>query len=185
MSLKTISPAQARDLMNQGAVLVDIRDTDEHAREHIPGATSLPLSEIKPGRPELENERAVIYHCRTGARTMANGEALQQAAACDAFVVEGGIEAWRAAGFPVRVDRGQPLPLIRQVQIGAGTLVVLGVALGYLVSPWFFLLSGFVGAGLLQAGLTGWCGMANLLQVMPWNRRAAAHRGGTSSRSPA
>jgi hypothetical protein len=70
----------------------------------------------------------------------------------------------------VRVDRKQPLPLIRQVQIGAGTLVVLGVALGYLVSPWFFLLSGFVGAGLLQAGLTGWCGMANLLQVMPWNR---------------
>jgi rhodanese-related sulfurtransferase len=49
MSLKTISPAQAKDLMNQGAVLVDIRDADEHAREHIPGATNLPLSEIKQG----------------------------------------------------------------------------------------------------------------------------------------
>jgi rhodanese-related sulfurtransferase len=170
MSLKTISPAQAKDLMNKGAVLVDIRDADEHAREHIPGATNLALSEIKPGRPELENERAVIYHCRSGARTMANGEALKQAASCEAYVVEGGLEAWRAAGLPVRVDRKQPLPLIRQVQIGAGTLVVLGVALGYLASPWFFLLSGFVGAGLLQAGLTGWCGMANLLQVMPWNR---------------
>ena len=101
---------------------------------------------------------------------MANAEALKQAAGCEAYVVEGGLEAWRAAGFPVRVDSKQPLPLIRQVQIGAGTLVVLSVALGYLISPWFFLLSGFVGAGLLQAGLTGWCGMAYLLQVMPWNR---------------
>jgi rhodanese-related sulfurtransferase len=170
MSLKTISPAQAKDLMNQGAVLVDIRDADEHAREHIPGAANLAFSETKPGRPELENERAVIYHCRSGARTMANAEALKQAAACEAYVVEGGLEAWRKAGLPVNVDRKQPLPLIRQVQIGAGGLVVLGVALGYLASPWFFLLSGFVGAGLLQAGITGWCGMANLLQTMPWNR---------------
>ena len=74
----------------------------------------------------------------------------------------------------MRVDRKQPLPHMRQVQIGAGGLVVLGIALGYLASPWFFLLSGFVGAGLLQAGITGWCGMANLLLVMPWNspRRA-------------
>jgi rhodanese-related sulfurtransferase len=170
MSLKTISPAEAKDLMNQGAVLVDIRDADEHAREHIPGATNLALSEIKPGRPELESPRAVIYHCRSGARTMANAAALNEAAACEAYVVEGGLEAWRKAGLPVRVDRKQPLPLIRQVLIGAGGLVVLGIALGYLASPWFFLLSGFVGAGLVQAGITGWCGMANLLQTMPWNR---------------
>jgi rhodanese-related sulfurtransferase len=156
--------------MNEGAVLVDIRDADEHAREHIPGATHLPLSEIKQGRPELENNRAVIYHCRSGNRTAANAMELKQAANCEAFIVEGGLEAWRKAGLPVNVDRKQPLPLIRQVQIGAGTLVVLGIVLGYLASPWFFLLSGFVGAGLVQAGLTGWCGMANLLQIMPWNR---------------
>jgi rhodanese-related sulfurtransferase len=174
MSLKTISPAEARNLMNQGAVLVDIRDGDEHAREHIPGVTNLPLSEIEQGRPELENPRAVIYHCRSGARSMANAETLKQAANCEAYVVEGGLEAWRKAGFPERVDRKQPLSLIRQAQIGAGGLVILGIALGYLASPWFLLLSGFVGAGLLQAGITGWCGMASLLQFMPWNspRRA-------------
>jgi rhodanese-related sulfurtransferase len=174
MSLKTISPAEAKDLMNQGAVLVDIRDADEHAREHIPGATHLPLSKIKQGRPELENNRAVIYHCRSGARTMANAETLKSASQCETFIVEGGLEAWRKAGLPVHVDRRQPLPLMRQVQIGAGSLALLGVVLGYLVSPWLFLLSGFVGAGLLQAGITGWCGMANILQKMPWNRRTAA-----------
>lgn len=174
MSLKTISPAEAKDLMNQGALLVDIRDADEHAREHIPGATHLPLSKIKQGRPELENDRAVIYHCRSGARTMANAVTLKSASQCEAFIVEGGLEAWRKAGLPVHVDRRQPLPLMRQVQIGAGSLALLGVVLGYLVSPWLFLLSGFVGAGLLQAGITGWCGMANILQKMPWNRRMAA-----------
>lgn len=173
MSLKTISPAEARRLIDEGAVLVDIRDGDEHAREHIPGARHLPLSEIKPGRPELENPRAVIYHCSSGARTSANAETLKEAAHCEAFIVEGGMEAWRKAGLPVNIDRRQPLPLMRQVQIGAGSLALLGVVLGYLVSPWLFLLAGFVGAGLLQAGITGSCAMANILQRMPWNREAA------------
>jgi rhodanese-related sulfurtransferase len=175
MSLKTISPEEARRLMNEGAVLVDVREADEHAREKIPGARNVPLSSIGNGAsPGLATaERGIIYHCRTGARTAENADRLSGAANCEAYLVEGGLDAWRKAGLPLQIDRRQPLPLMRQVQIGAGSLVVLGVALGYLVSPWFFLLSGFVGAGLVQAGVTGWCGMANLLQLMPWNRRAA------------
>ncbi|MFV9372643.1 DUF2892 domain-containing protein, partial [Raoultella ornithinolytica] len=53
----------------------------------------------------------------------------------------------------------------------AGSLALLGVILGYSVSSAFFLLSGFVGAGLILAGVTGFCGMARLLDIMPWNRR--------------
>ena len=174
MSLKTISPAEAKRLMDQGALLVDIRGHDEHARESVPGARHLPLSELSQARPELATARAVIYHCNSGARVTANAELLAQATECEAYVVEGGLDAWRRAGLPVRLDRRQPLPLMRQVQIGAGGLALLGVVLGYLVSPWLFLLSGFVGAGLLQAGITGWCGMARLLQRMPWNRQPAA-----------
>lgn len=173
MSLKPITPEEARRLVDDGAILVDIRDADEHAREHIPGALHLPLPAVAPGQPELRGASAVVYHCRSGARTSANAEALKAAARCEAHMIEGGLEAWRRAGLPVRVDRRQPLPLMRQVQIAAGSLILLGVALGYLVSPWLFLLSGFVGAGLAQAGVTGWCGMANLLQRMPWNAKAA------------
>lgn len=62
---------------------------------------------------------------------------------------------------------------MRQVQIAAGLLILCGVVLGYSVSGGFFLLSGFVGAGLLFAGVTGFCGMARLLRVMPWNRRTS------------
>ena len=84
-------------------------------------------------------------------------------------MVEGGTKAWEAAGLPV--VRGQGVISIeRQVRIGAGTLVLLGVLLGSWVDPFWFFLSGFVGAGLIFAGITDWCGMGLLLAKMPWNQ---------------
>ena len=59
---------------------------------------------------------------------------------------------------------------MRQVQITAGSMVVLGIVLALLVSPWFMALSAFVGAGLAFAGLSGTCAMASLLAQMPWNK---------------
>jgi rhodanese-related sulfurtransferase len=85
--------------------------------------------------------------------------------------LEGGIDGWKAAGLSVVEDKSQPLPLMRQVQIAAGSLILLGVILGYAISSAFFLISGFVGAGLILAGVTGFCGMARLLDRMPWNQR--------------
>ena len=69
------------------------------------------------------------------------------------------------------MNRKAPISIMRQVQIVAGTLVLLGVLLGWLVSPWFFALSAFVGAGLTFAGISGTCAMANLLGFLPYNRR--------------
>ena len=94
--------------------------------------------------------------------------------ACEAFLVEGGIDAWKKAGLPVAVDRRQPLELQRQVQIGAGSMAFLGTMLGLLVSSWFFAVPAFVGAGLTVAGVTGFCGMARILKKAPWNRAAYA-----------
>lgn len=76
------------------------------------------------------------------------------------------------AGLPVVVDASHPLELQRQVQIAAGSLIVLGAVLGTTVSPWFHALSGLVGAGLLFAGVSGFCGLARVLMRMPWNRKA-------------
>jgi hypothetical protein len=86
--------------------------------------------------------------------------------------LKGGIGAWKRAGLPVRTDRSAPLPIMRQVQLVAGGLILVGAALGALVHPWFFALCAFVGAGLFVAGATGWCGMALLLARLPFNRRA-------------
>lgn len=168
MSLPTIDVAGARRLLDQGAVLVDVREADEHARERVPGARSIPLSRLV--EVDAPAGKAVIFHCRSGARTAANAARLGAVAACDAYVLEGGLDAWKKAGLPVAVDRRQPIEIMRQVQIAAGSLVLLGVVLGVWVAPAFLVLSAFVGAGLAFAGISGWCGMARLLAVMPWNR---------------
>ncbi|MDR2265089.1 rhodanese family protein [Enterobacter soli] len=173
MSLPLISPQQANALITEGATLIDIRDTDEYAREHIPLARSVPLDTLPAGLQTQPGE-TVIFHCQSGARTSGNAAHLAQAALpAQAYVVEGGIQGWKQAGLLTVEDTSQPLPLMRQVQIAAGLLILCGVVLGYSVSSGFFLLSGFVGAGLLFAGLSGFCGMARLLKVMPWNRRTS------------
>ncbi|MGE0223554.1 MAG: rhodanese family protein [Acetobacteraceae bacterium] len=174
--LPTISPADAARLLREGATLVDVREPDEHARARIPGARNLPLSRLEDAELAVHQGKPVLFHCRSGARTAGHAERLAgKAGAVEAFIVEGGLDAWKAAGLPVTEDRRQPLELMRQVQITAGSMVLLGVILGALLSPWFYALSGFVGAGLVFAGATGTCGLANLLRLMPWNRPALAH----------
>jgi len=64
-------------------------------------------------------------------------------------------DAWKKAGLPVAVDRRHPIELQRQVQIAAGSLALFGTMLGLFVSPWFFAVPSFVGAGLMVAGATG------------------------------
>lgn len=176
MSLPTIPPARAAELLAAGdAILVDVREADERARARIPGSLHLPLSRLDAAELAVQDGRPVIFHCASGRRTAAHAPALgARAGDCEAMIVEGGLEAWRRAGLPVAEDRRAPLPLMRQVQIAAGSLVVLGALLGTTVSPAFHALSALVGAGLVMAGVVGLCPMANLLAAMPWNRRAAA-----------
>lgn len=176
-ALKTITPEAAAALLREGnATLVDVREPDEHARERIPGARNLPLSTLEGGAAMPEG-KAVLFHCRSGARTQGNAARLAaKAGPCEAYIVEGGLDGWKRAGMPVAADRRQPLELMRQVQIAAGSMVLLGVLLGAFVAPAFYALAGFVGAGLVFAGVTGTCGLASVLRLMPWNRAAAGSR---------
>ncbi len=173
MSVRTVSPAEARKLVGEGAILVDIREPDERAREKIPGTAHLPVSRLDAATPTWQG-KTVIFHCRSGARTQGNAARLAAwlGAGCEPCVMEGGLDAWKKAGLPVETDRRQPLELQRQVQIGAGSLAFFGTLLGLVVSPWFFAVPLFVGAGLMTAGITGFCGMARLLVHAPWNREA-------------
>ena len=172
-SLQNISPQRAGELIQAGATLVDIREADEFRREHIPGARHHALSGMEGASPLRSDREVLIFHCRSGARTKTNARKLAAAAQdCQAYILDGGLEAWKKAGLPVTLDRSQRIDIMRQVQIAAGSLVLLGVVLGALLSPGFYALSGFVGAGLLFAGVTGFCGMARVLSAMPWNRHA-------------
>ena len=80
------------------------------------------------------------------------------------------MQAWAATGLPIERGTGRVWALERQVRFVAGLLVLLGVLLS-LVSPWFVLLSGFIGAGLTFSAVTDTCGMGMMLARMPWNRK--------------
>jgi rhodanese-related sulfurtransferase len=170
MSIQRITPEQAQSLLGSGAALIDVRDRDEYAREHIPQARNIPLANLDQSPLSTRGASAVIFHCKSGARTAANATRLAAATGCDAYFLEGGLDAWKGAGLPVQLDRKQPLELMRQVQIAAGLLVLTGVVLGASVSSAYYVLAGFVGAGLTFSGVTGTCAMARLLRLMPWNR---------------
>ena len=106
MSLPTIDPARAKRLIDEGAVLVDIREADEQARERVPGARHNPLSNLSA--VDAPGAKAVIFHCRSGARTAANASRLAAAAGCEAYILEGGIDAWKKAGLPIATGTSRP-----------------------------------------------------------------------------
>ena len=170
-----LSPVRPADL-HAGLVdgryrIVDVREREEFARVHIAGAVNLPLSGRDAARLDPAAGQKPVFMCRSGARTAGACDRLAARVPGDAFVLEGGLDAWLRAGLPVVRDAKAPIELMRQVQIAAGALILLGVLLGWTVAPIGFGLAAFVGAGLLFAGLTGFCGMARLLLHAPWNRR--------------
>jgi len=176
MTVSTISPLEAQRAVAEGrAVLIDIREPSEHARESIPGACLVPLSKFTGHDFQAERARApmVIFHCQSGMRTRSNFDQLSGTCFPDVRVLDGGLANWKTSGFPTKLDTTKPIEMQRQVQIAAGSLVLTGLVLGATVSPWFAGLSAFVGAGLVFAGVSGWCGMAHVLALMPWNRQAA------------
>ena len=172
--LRPLAPADLRARIEAGsAVLVDIREADEFARAHIPGALSQPLSQWEAAHLAIDPAADVVFTCRSGARTAGACSRLAARVAGEAYVLDGGIEAWRRAGLPLAVDAKAPLEIMRQVQIAAGILILAGMLLGtFVAAPWYGL-AAFVGAGLTFAELTGFCGMARLLMLAPWNRRPA------------
>lgn len=174
-TLTKLSPqdVQAR-LASGAAVLVDIREPDEFARAHIVGAQSQPLSGWEQAHLKVDPGADVIFTCRTGMRTAGACDRLAARVSGDAFVLDGGLDGWARAGLPVAEDRQAPMELNRQVQIAAGSMILAGVLLGFTVAPGWFLLSGFVGAGLTFAGLTGTCGLARVLMLASWNRSGKA-----------
>lgn len=161
--------------------LIDVRTPAEHGEIHLAGSILMPLDRLDPQAVKTAAAQAesCVLICRSGKRAE---QALQKlrAAGCEGLdILEGGVSAWDAAGLPV--IRGQKaLSLERQVRIAAGFLVLSGVILGTWVHPGLYGISAFVGAGLMFAGITDWCGMAMLLAKMPWNQRSGIQCEGNS-----
>jgi len=170
---QTITVKQFREQVAHFQV-IDVRSASEYAAGHVPGAVNIPLEQMEGRLADLEAGRQILLVCQSGMRARLAAGML---APCgkNVAVLEGGTAAWMKEGLPVVASVKTRWSLERQVRLGAGLLVLVGVILGVLASAYWLLLSGFVGMGLTFAGLTDICPMGMLLGKMPWNQSSVCH----------
>jgi len=173
-----VSAAAAAD-KRDSVLFLDVRTPLEYGESHIDGSVLHPLSEINVAKVEklAAGKSACVVVCRSGSRAKQAADKLSVSEVLNVEILEGGVQAWDALGLPL--VRGKAvMSLERQVRVAAGSMVFAGVVLGYSVNAAWFLLSGFVGAGLVFAGITDFCGMGLLIARMPWNNRPSCEKCG-------
>lgn len=183
----TIAPATLADLRRRGekVTLVDVRTPAEYGEVHVEFARNIPLDRLDAREIEsLAGGGTVYFVCKSGGRSQKACEKLLAAGIANVVSVEGGTAACESAGIPV-VRGTKAMSLERQVRIAAGGLVATGAALAAFGPDLLWQrigmgLAGFVGCGLVFAGITDTCGMAMVLARMPWNQ--ACRSAGTCSR---
>ena len=176
MPANTIPLAEFRSLMGRGnpLTILDVRTHAEFARIHAVGARLMPLDDLDPtavAKWRRQPGDPIYVICHSGARATKACQRLEDAGLKQVYSIEGGTAAWEKMGLPVERGGGRVISLERQVRIGAGLIVLLGVILAWTLHPAFIALSAFVGAGLVFAGVTDRCGLALVLTKMPWNNR--------------
>lgn len=185
MSVTTISPKQLHDLVQAGepVELIDVRTPIEFREVHVTFARNIPLDQLDPKQltvGQAGSKKPVYVICRSGSRGKQACEKIIGHGFTNVVNVEGGTMAWDQAGLPV-VRGKKAISLERQVRITAGALSLTGAVLGYFVSPYWMGLSGFVGAGLMFAGITDTCAMGLMLARMPWNQVSTTPTQGTAT----
>lgn len=168
--MKTISSQdffKQRDLSHD--VILDVRGSDEFVMSHLPQSINIPLEKVEQGAVDIPHDKKIYLLCQTGTRAARARDILVSRGYSHVVCVEGGMN--ECAQIPGKVVvLSKVMPLMRQVQVAAGTLILIGLGLSHWVSKEFILITLFVGVGLVFAGLTGYCGMAVLLSKMPWNK---------------
>ena len=157
-------------------VIIDVREKDEYRSEHVEGAINIPLSSFEHDAPAILkrlNDQKVLVMCLSGKRaSMAFDQIKKMPSLNDSNyeIYQDGIKGWKNEGNDVTCHGKKSLSIMRQVQISAGSLILLGGILGTTVNPNFWFFSAAIGAGLTFAGVTGTCGLAAVLKIMPWNK---------------
>lgn len=171
MSHKTIEPSHLTQLIEQNALVIDVRTPAEFKSVHVEGAELLPLDSFDAALlcQKHGHDTPVYILCQSGKRATMAAQKLTAEGHQAVHVVEGGTESAIQTGITVIRGKGT-ISIERQVRIAAGALVFMGTLLGLYVHSGFFGLPAFVGAGLVFAGITDTCGMGMMLAKMPWNQ---------------
>ena len=161
-------------LESDEVLLIDVREPAEYNAESINKARNIPLSQVTIDDAYLleHRDKKLVIHCQSGKRSMMACEKLKaDSAPYDIWNLEGGINAWKEAGLHVVSFGKKILPIDQQVQLSIGFIIAVGIILGYALSSYWLLLPLIVSFGLINAGITGWCGLAKFIAKMPWNKR--------------
>ena len=155
-------------------VILDVREKEEFAAEHIPDAIFCPLSQIDlvaPGILQNLKDKEVLVICRSGKRSQMALPILQKYNTLNLVLssYEGGMIKWKQENKPILGEKSI-FPIMRQVHIIAASMVFCAFLATHFIYPGFIYLALLVGIGLCISGLTGHCPMAWLLQKMPWNQ---------------
>lgn len=170
-----VEPAALAELLAErpGIRVLDVRTPGEYETQHIRGAYNVPLDTLGEHGAEIRAhvEEPIALVCQSGQRARKAEAALKESGMPNLHVLDGGMNAWLAAGLPV--ERGaERLSLERQVRIVAGALAAIGGLLGLVLNPVFALVPVAIGSGLVFAGVTNTCGLAMVLSRLPYNRPA-------------
>lgn len=162
-------------LQEDKAVLVDVRTPTEILEQEIPDSIVMPFDLVSAERIKdtIGTDKKIVFVCRSGGRAVQAAEAV--AGSIDTAVLDGGIVAWNSIGLPIK-DGAKRIPLDRQVLIAVGSLLLITLLLVLTISPKFVALVGFFGAAMIFAGVSGNCGMARVLLLMPWNKSPLCSR---------
>ncbi len=177
MTITSIA-ADAFNKLNKPTVL-DVRTHAEINVEALAGAAHFPLQNLDHNSITQyllsvghQSEQPVYLLCAGGPRATKAAQQLHEHIDSPLVIIEGGLNSLKQHGLTPEQGSGNVISLERQVRITAGLLVLVGVLLGTWYNPWFYGLSGFVGAGLTFAGITDTCAMGMALARMPWNSKA-------------
>jgi rhodanese-related sulfurtransferase len=177
MTIDSISAGelQKRLAAGESVAVIDVRTPVEYDEVHAPSAVNIPLDRVSKEALSavgcVECRQPVFLLCRSGQRATKAAEKLLACGFSNPVVITGGTLAWIEAGLPVTRGETKVISLERQVRIAAGSIVFTAAILAHFVNPNFVWLAGFVGAGLVFAGVTDFCGMGLLIAKMPWNQR--------------
>ncbi len=149
--------------------LVDVRTPKEFKAMNIEGSINMPMSAIDP--EALREKCDLVLVCASGTRARTVQKILQDQG-LEASVLEGGVRGWQASGRPLVLDQGgSSFGVERQVRVLAGTMVAATSLLAVFVNPYWALLTAGIGCGLVHAGVTDTCAMANVLARLPYNKK--------------
>jgi len=155
------------------SLLIDVREKNEYNAEHIKNAINLPQSSFNNNKFHkiIKKNKNIIIYCQSGRRSLEVCETLKNIDGFNIFNLVGGINSWKEHKLAITFNK-KLMPIDRQTQIMMGFFIVFSLILSQVHSAFWLVLTTIIGIGLINAGVTGWCGLSKAINKMPWNRIA-------------